>query len=373
MTNTDSSAQGVLGRSAGEPTLRGRPTFRGHFAITRVDHWFKNVFILPGSVAAWAMAPEQVAPNLPQRFLLGIGSICLVASSNYVINEVLDAPGDRCHPTKFTRPVPSGQVSIPIAYAQWLIMMLLGVALGSLVSLSFAGTAFALWVMGCIYNIRPVRSKDLPYVDVLSEAINNPLRMLAGWFIVGTASVAPGSLLLSYWMIGCYFMAMKRYAEYREIADPVRASAYRKSFRFYTEERLLVAIIFYGSAAMLFLGAFVMRYRLELILSFPLIAFVMAIYLLLGLKPHSTVQRPEGLYREPLLMAAVSVCSVVITILLLVDIPRLPDLVAPTAPVAARTVPNAGTVQNPCLPSQTKSSTLQLREALDRHSPTETN
>ena len=40
---------------------------------------------------------------------------------------------------------------------------------------------FVLWVMGCIYNIPPVRSKDLPYLDVLSEAVNNPLRMLAGW------------------------------------------------------------------------------------------------------------------------------------------------------------------------------------------------
>jgi 4-hydroxybenzoate polyprenyltransferase len=310
---------------------------RGHVEIARVDHWFKNVFILPGCIAAWAMDPQHVASNLPKRFVLGLASICLVASSNYVINEVLDAPSDRAHPTKFTRPVPSGRVSLPVAYAQWLIIMLIGVGLATMVSTHFAVTAFALWVMGCIYNIRPVRSKDLPVVDVLSEAINNPLRMLAGWFIVGTATVAPGSLLLSYWMIGCYFMAMKRYAEFREIADPLRASAYRKSFRFYTEDRLLVSIMFYGSAAMLFLGAFVMRYRLELILSFPLIAVVMAVYLLLGLKPHSAVQRPERLYKEPLLMVSVVLCSIAIVTLLLVDIPCLPNLVAPTAPVAART------------------------------------
>ena len=34
--------------------------------------------------------------------------------------------------------------------------------------------------MACVYNVPPVRSKDQPYVDVLSEAINNPLRLLAG-------------------------------------------------------------------------------------------------------------------------------------------------------------------------------------------------
>jgi 4-hydroxybenzoate polyprenyltransferase len=313
---------------------QARPTLRGHIAIARIDHWFKNVFVLPGAVAAWAMDPTHLAPNIPLRFTLGMISVCLVASSNYTINEVLDAPSDLAHPIKHARPVPSGKVSIPLAYVQWLLLMVVGTWIGYQVSVGFAITVFVLWVMGCIYNIRPVRSKDLPYVDVLSEAVNNPLRMLAGWFIVGTASVAPGSLLLSYWMVGCYFMAMKRYAEYREIADPSRAAAYRKSFKFYSEERLLVSIMFYGSAAMLFLGAFVMRYRLELILSFPLIALVMAIYLFLGLKPNSTVQRPEGLYKEPTLMAAVVTCSILICVLMLVDVPGLPDLVAPTAPTA---------------------------------------
>ncbi len=312
----------------------GRPTLRGHVAIARIDHWFKNVFVIPGALAGLAMDPAHIAPDIPKRAALGLASVCLVASSNYVINEVLDAPSDLAHPTKFTRPVPSGQVNIPLAYVEWLLLMVVGVGLGYCVSFQFAATVFTLWVMGCVYNIPPLRSKDLPYLDVLSEAVNNPLRMLAGWFIVGTASVAPGSLLLSYWMVGCYFMAMKRYAEYREIRDPARAAAYRKSFRFYTEDRLLVSIMFYGSASMLFLGAFIMRYRLELFLSFPLIALVMAVYLFLGLKPNSTVQRPEGLYREPLLMAAVIACSIAICVLMLVDIPSLPNLIAPTAPTA---------------------------------------
>jgi 4-hydroxybenzoate polyprenyltransferase len=309
-----------------------RPTLRGHIAIARIDHWFKNVFVIPGMVAAIGVDPWHIAPNIVQRFVLGMMSVCLVASSNYVINEVLDAPSDRAHPVKFARPVPSGLVSIPLAYTQWLVLMIVGVGLGYLVSLPFAVTVLVLWVMGCIYNIPPVRSKDLPYVDVLSEAVNNPLRLLAGWFLVGTPSVAPASLLLSYWMIGCYFMAMKRFAEYRDIADPKRAAAYRRSFSFYTEERLLVSIMFYGSAAMLFLGAFIMRYRLELILAFPLIALVMAMYLLLAFRPNSAVQRPEGLYREPTLMAAVVVCSVVIGALMVFPVPGLAAIFAPTAP-----------------------------------------
>jgi 4-hydroxybenzoate polyprenyltransferase len=308
------------------------PTLRAHLQICRIDHWFKNVFVIPGIVAAIGIDPTHVAPNLGLRILIGFASICLVASSNYVVNEVMDAPFDRSHPVKCARPVPSGQVNVPLAYVQWIALMLVGVGLGLLISKPFAATVFVLWIMGCIYNIPPIRSKDLPYIDVLSEAVNNPLRMLAGWFMAGTASVAPASLLLSYWMVGSYFMAMKRYAEYRDIGSPARAAAYRKSFGFYSEERLLVSIMFYGSAAMLFLGAFIMRYKLELILAFPLIALVMAVYLALSFKQNSAVQRPEGLYREPTLMAAVIACTLLVTVLLFAHIPVLHRIFSPTAP-----------------------------------------
>jgi 4-hydroxybenzoate polyprenyltransferase len=314
------------------PRVPARPTLRGHIKIARIDHWFKNVFVLPGIIAAAGSDPTHVPSTLWLNVILGLFATCLVASSNYVINEVLDAPSDRYHPVKHTRPVPSGQVGIGLAYVQWIALMVIGVGLGLLVSMPFAVTLFVLWLMGCVYNIPPIRSKDVPYIDVLSESINNPLRMLAGWFIASTASIAPASLLLSYWMVGCFFMATKRYAEYREIGDPARAAAYRKSLGFYTLERLLVSIMFYASAAMLFLGAFIMRYRLELILAFPLVAMVMAIYLSLSFKKHSAAQNPEGLYKEPVLMAAVIACTLLMGVLMLVNIPVMQTLFAPTAP-----------------------------------------
>jgi len=307
---------------------------RGHIAIARIDHWVKNVFILPGIVTVVGSDGAHMASGFAVRVAIGFASICLVASSNYVINEVLDAPSDLSHPLKRTRPVPPGQVSIPLAYLQWIALMVVGVALGFMVNKPFGYTALALWIMGCVYNIPPLRSKDVPYIDVLSEAVNNPLRMLAGWYMAGTVAVAPASLLISYWMVGCYFMAIKRYAEFRDIGDPARAAAYRKSFAYYTLERLMVSILFYGSAAMLFFGAFIMRYRLKLILSFPFVALVMAIYLDIAFKPDSAAQRPEGLYRERKLMAAVIVCTAIMAVLFVVDIPVLQTIFAPTAPTA---------------------------------------
>ena len=314
--------------AAGAP----RATWRGHLSIARVDHWFKNVFVLPGIVVALTTDPAAWQPSLARRIVLGLLAVCLIASSNYTLNELIDAPYDRFHPTKHRRPVPSGQVHVGLGYVQWLILMAAGTAIALAVSVPFMLSVLSLWLMGCAYNVPPVRSKDLPYIDVLSEAINNPIRMLAGWFIVTDVTVAPASLLLSYWMIGCYFMALKRLAEYRHIGDAARASAYRKSFRFFTSERLLVSIMFYGSAAMLFFGAFCMRYRLELILAFPAIAMVMAVYLHVALKDNSAAQQPERLYRERGLMASVVFATVLIGALLVVDLPVMQRIFTPTAP-----------------------------------------
>jgi 4-hydroxybenzoate polyprenyltransferase len=310
--------------------LSGRPTLRGHLAIIRADHWFKQVFVLPGIVAALSDNTSDIPGGIWMRLIVGFVSICLVSSSNYVINEVLDAPHDLVHPVKCARPVPSGLVNVPLAYVEWIGLMVVGVGLGFAVNAPFGFTMVALWVMGCLYNIPPIRTKDVAYVDVLSESINNPLRMLAGWYMTGTTAFAPTSLLLSYWMVGCYFMAIKRFAEYRDIGDPVRAATYRKSFAYYTPERLLVSIMFYASAAMLFLGAFIMRYRLELILAFPLIAVVMSIYLSLAFKPDSAVINPEKLYREPRLMLAVTACAVVMLVFFFVDVPALDTIFRPT-------------------------------------------
>jgi 4-hydroxybenzoate polyprenyltransferase len=312
------------------------PTIRAYLQLARFDHWVKNVFVLPGVIVALGMTRHEINPwswALLGRLIAGLLATGLIASSNYILNELMDAPFDRHHPIKGQRPVPSGRISLPIAYIQWLLFMLAGMGLALWINRPFAASLGALWIMGLIYNVPPVRSKDVPYVDVLSEAINNPLRMLAGWYIVNPPhQMAPGSLLMSYWMVGCYFMAVKRLAELRQIGDPVRGAAYRRSFTYYTEPRLLVAIVFYASAAMLFFGAFIMRYRLELIVSFPLVALVMAVYLALAFKPDSAAQSPEKLYKEPLLMGCVVGCAVLMTVMLAVDVPLLHRMFEPTAP-----------------------------------------
>jgi 4-hydroxybenzoate polyprenyltransferase len=289
---------------------------RGHLEICRFDHWIKNVFVLPGLLIALSVYPEAFNAQLIANVLIGFLAVGLIASSNYVINEILDAPFDALHPTKKHRPTPAGRVNVPIGYVQWIFLMILGLLLGLLVSKALFWVLLWLWVMGCIYNIQPLRAKDVPYIDVLVESINNPIRLLVGWYIVSPPFQIPVSLLISYWMIGAYLMAIKRFAEMRDISKNISAKQYRKSFGYYTEQNLLVSIMFYASASMLFFGAFIMRYRLELIIAFPLIAFIMAMYLNLAFKEDGSAQAPEKLWRETPLMAASFICLLLMVFLM---------------------------------------------------------
>jgi 4-hydroxybenzoate polyprenyltransferase len=289
--------------------------------------------VLPGIVVALTLHRLPLTWDLVGKTVIGLLAVGLIASSNYVINEICDAPFDRFHPLKRNRPVPSGDVIIPLAYAQWLLLGIAGLVLSWQISRWFGWDMLVLLIMGCAYNLRPLRTKDIPYADVLTEAINNPIRLLAGWLIV-SSTIPPASLLLSYWLVGCYFMALKRYAEYRHLKQDDSLSKYRASLAFFTPELLLSSVVFYASSAMLFFGAFLMRYRVELVLSFPFIAVVMAIYFVLAWKRDSPVEHPEKLYREWKLMFAVVSCTAVMIVCLVVDMPWISNIFIPTAPVS---------------------------------------
>ncbi|HTW78240.1 MAG TPA: UbiA family prenyltransferase [Terracidiphilus sp.] len=303
-----------------------------HARMMRLDHSIKQIFVAPGIVLAASIGQIHLAGAIWFRIAIGLLAATLIASSNYVLNELLDAPSDRLHPSKQSRPAASGLVHRGWGYAQWIVLMLAGMALAAQLGFPFALSAAGLWIMGCVYNIPPVRSKDLAYLDVLTESINNPLRFCLGWYSVVSSLLPPTSLLISYWMLGCFFMTLKRFSEYRQIADHERAAGYRRSFAHYSEEALLNSATFYAASSMLFFGAFIMRYRIELILSFPVIAWLMAVYFSLSFRHDSPVQRPELLFREPKLMVPLCICIALMVVLLFVNVPWIAFTFPKSAP-----------------------------------------
>ena len=296
---------------------------RHYIQIARPDHWFKNIFMLPGIVMGLYFTQFRIIDTSIAIILAGILATCLIASANYVINEWLDLEFDRFHPEKKNRPAVQARLKPRIIYSEYALIALSGLIISYLISWRFLITESFLLFMGVMYNVKPFRTKDKPYLDVLSESVNNPIRFILGWFLTGVAFFPPSSILVAYWMGGAFLMSTKRFAEYRFIGDAEMAGKYRQSFRFYTEENLLVSTVFYALCSSFFLGIFLVKHRIELLLSFPFLALLFTWYLSISFEENSIVQKPEKLYQKKAFVAYVCFLFVLLVALLKIDIPSL--------------------------------------------------
>lgn len=321
--------------NAGSITLKNAG-FKEYITIARPDHWFKNIFMLPGMLFAYLIYNTPLDFDFFFKVVAGITSTCLIASANYVINEYLDAEFDRFHPVKSMRTAVQTVLNPVIVYGQWFLLSAVGLSVAYFINIQFMYTEAFLLFMGVMYNVKPFRTKDRVYLDVLSESVNNPIRLALGWFIFVPASlladssvntiwsvIPPASIILAYWMGGAFLMATKRFAEYRFINDPERAGLYRRSFKFYTEQNLLLSMFFYALTAAFFLGIFLIKHRIELLISIPFFALLFVWYLKIGLRKDSVVQGPEKLHHEKKFMAYVVFFTILLMGLLYIDIPSL--------------------------------------------------
>lgn len=302
---------------------KNNSSLKDYIALARPDHWFKNIFMVPGMLFAILYFEVSFSVELLVRILVGVISTCLIASANYVINEWLDAEFDKFHPVKKFRPSVTKNLHAPYIYLEYVLLATLGLVMAYYISMPFFLLEVLLLVMGILYNVRPFRTKDRIFTDVLSESINNPIRFALGWYIFVPLIFPPLSIIVAYWMGGAFLMGIKRFAEYRFIDDPKLAGMYRRSFQFYTEHSLLISSFFYALTSAFFLGIFLIKNRIELLLSFPFFALLFAWYLKIGLQKDSVAQKPEQLYKRKYFRVYVVLLGILLAALLYIDIPAL--------------------------------------------------
>jgi len=303
-----------------------------YLSLARFDHVTKHVFVLPGLVLAYALQ----SPALPALYFnvpVGLLSAICIASANYVINEWLDREHDAAHPTKSMRRAVVVALRPGIVYGEYFLFAITGLVLGYLIGTLFFLTSIAFLASGILYNVRPMRVKDKPYLDVLMECLNNPIRFLLGWAIVDGLTLPPVSVLVAYWMAGAFLMAAKRLGEYRDIsatAGVAVLSKYRRSFHYYSEESLMVSCFVYAMMTAFLSGVFLVKYRVEYILVFPFVSGLFAAYIWLAARPGSVVQRPERLFHSRRLDVMLAACIVVFILATFIDMPFLDFVATPS-------------------------------------------
>lgn len=302
-------------------------TFADYLSIARFDHSTKHIFIVPGIILAYLL--RGVHSNIIINIILGFVTAICIASANYVINEWLDREFDKYHPKKSQRSAVQRQLNGRIVFIEWLTLILIGLWAAYLASMTMLLVAILFAMQGVVYNVKPLRAKDKPFLDVISESINNPLRLIIGWTMVDPMTLPPGSVILAYWFGGAFLMASKRFSEFREIVSSHGRDLlerYRASFAGYSEATLLSSSFIYGLLSSFFLAVFLIKYRVEYILLMPLIIGMFGYYLSISMRPGSSAQNPEKLFRERGLLVIIVLLFSVFIFSTAIDMPILHKL-----------------------------------------------
>jgi len=175
----------------------------------RPHQWLKNLLIFVPMIAAH----QFTATALLQSVLTFIG-FALVASSVYVLNDLLDLGPDRAHPRKRNRPLASGALSIKRATMMVPGLLLAGLAVSSLLGVDFLLVIIAYFVATTSYSLW---LKRRIVADIATLAGLYTLRIVAG----GVATGIPLSVWLLAFSIFFFFAlaAVKRQAELVDAAE----------------------------------------------------------------------------------------------------------------------------------------------------------
>ena len=272
----------------------------------RLERWPRSAAIILGSAAFFFLHRDFLPSFRPLEvvFLLALSFFLTwaISTANYIVNEIVDAPYDVHHPAKRNRPLVQGEVKkAPF------IMLGIGITAASLAlaaaffSPSFVLSLLALLAAGFIYNVKPVRAKDIPFLDAISESANNPIRFLIGWYTFAPRNfLPPVSLLLAWWSFGNFLMTAKRLSEFRLLGD--KAADYRLSHKRYSRNLLLFGMTASGAVFLASFLVFILSLHLyRLLIIVPLLLLYLFLFFRKTLNEREVMEEPESLLRNPLI------------------------------------------------------------------------
>ncbi len=173
----------------------------------RIHQWLKNLLLF----VPLLLSHNYGATPLIVSVLLAFVTFSLCSSTVYVLNDLLDLPHDRRHPSKCQRPFASGELPVLSGLMLAPVLMITVIALLSVQPAAFAQVTAIYFVITCGYSLV---LKRIAIVDVLTLAGLYTLRIIAGGAVLGIA--------VSFWLLAFsmfIFMSLallKRYAELLE-------------------------------------------------------------------------------------------------------------------------------------------------------------
>ena len=200
--------------------------------LIRPQQWIKNGFVLiPMFFGGRLLNADDVIASVVTFF-----AFSFAASAIYCFNDIVDVDADRRHPVKCHRPIASGAVSVPTAYALMAVLALLSALLLFFLPQRAGETAgivafyFLLNMAYCIWLKRHA------IIDVCTVAFGFVLRILAGGMACDVA--VSNWLVLMTFLLALFLSFAKRRDDVlrmNETGEPPRRNNIRYNITFVTQ------------------------------------------------------------------------------------------------------------------------------------------
>lgn len=203
----------------GDWTSAISPT-RGLWRALRPHQWVKNLLIAVPLLTAHRYGSAAAVIET----IAAVAAMCLVASSIYLINDLLDLPSDRRHPAKRFRPLASGDLQLAIGLAAIPCLWLGAALICAFLPTAFAGGVAIYAGLAIAYSFW---AKWVMWLDVAWLASLYSLRIALGAMAI---TVPVSGWLLAFSICGFLSLALlKRYTEVDSLRNRpgvLRARAY---------------------------------------------------------------------------------------------------------------------------------------------------
>jgi 4-hydroxybenzoate polyprenyltransferase len=155
----------------------------------RPKQWTKNVVIYAGLI----FDGQLFVPGAFIRVTISFFLLCLVASTIYIINDIVDIESDRQHPRKKFRALPSGQLPMRLAITAAIILPLFSLGAATLYSPQYTVVLISYFVLHVLYSFL---LKNIVIIDIMAITAGFVLRVAAGVVVVQVANFSP-------WLYAC--------------------------------------------------------------------------------------------------------------------------------------------------------------------------
>jgi decaprenyl-phosphate phosphoribosyltransferase len=267
--------------------------------LLRPKQWTKNFLVF----AAFLFTGDLGSQTHVFQTLLAFATMCAASSTTYIANDIADVEKDRNHPTKRSRPIAAGQITVPAAIL--VACVLATFALSSAVILGPSVIALVL-TYGAIQVAYNFGLKRVPVADVFAIAVGFVIRA-----VIGAAAI---QVPISGWLLYCTaaLALMLGFAKRRQefIAQSKNLAATRESLLGYSRDALdALVIMFAGSAAVCY-GVYsiqsktAQRYQALIFTSF-FVVYGIARYVLLVFSADEGGEPADVLFGDPQMIFAI--------------------------------------------------------------------